>query len=215
METPETKKPFFGIPEIIMLVFGLSILAFILLQKGGGYVMKRSETIQILDQPNGPKEKARRYDPAHEESVEALLKNMAEQFSEEEKTQKPAESSAKKAIDQQLSDDEKKYYEDLRQKNSIQDKIESAKDWYRILSASQKTYSKVKEILGDASHRPTETIDGENVSDDLKNKEVSSEFYQGLSKTFNIPPEELEAFGRSGKRALSDWASFVESKSKE
>jgi hypothetical protein len=215
METPDTKKRFFGIPEIIMLFFGLSILAYILLQKGGGYVVKRSETIEILDQPNGPKEKARKYDSAHEESVEALLQNMAEQFSENEQTEKPNKGSATKEIDQQLSADERKYYNDLRQKNSIQDKIESAKDWYRILSASQKTYSKVKEILGEASHRPTENIDGENVSQDLKNKEVSAEFYQRLSKTFNIPPEDLEAFGRSGKQALSDWASFVESKSKD
>jgi hypothetical protein len=215
METPEAKKPFFGMPEIIMLFFGLSILAYILFQKGGGYVVKRSESIQILDQPNGPKEKARKYEPGHEESVEAVLRNMAEQFSEEETNPKSTDDKATKKIDQQLSNDEKKYYEDLRQKNSIQDKIESAKDWYRILSASQKTYSKVREILGEAAHRPSENIDGENISQDLKNKEVSDEFYQRLSKTFNIAPEDLEAFGRSGKRALSDWASFVESKSKD
>jgi hypothetical protein len=202
-----------------MLILGLGIIAYVTLQSGGGKVMEQTETIKILDQPNGPKEKARRYNTSNEESVESLLRSMAEQFSEEGKAgsspKRRKETNTKKAPIKKLSSDEKKYYEGVRKKASFRDQIETAKDWYSILSTSQKTYSKVKEIFGEAARQPEEKVDPNNLNQQLKTAGSSADFYQKLSETFQIKAEDIEAFGRTGQRALSDWAEFVESESKK
>ena len=218
-ETPQ-KTSLVGPLELIMLIIGLGIIAYIMLQSrdGEGKLMERTETIQILDKPNGSSQRARRYEPENEESVEALLQNLAEQFSEEEKTNaRSGENQTKpgygKTTTEQLSRDEKKYYEQVRQKASIQDRIETARDWYRVLSASQKTYAQVKEIFGEATRLPEEQVNSDNVNKELEKQGTSDDFYKKLSESFQIAPEDIEAFGRTGKRALSDWAEFVEQES--
>lgn len=214
MEEAPKRRSLLGPLEMVMLIVGLGIIAYVTFQSGGGKVMERSETIKILDKPNGSKEKARRYEAADEESVEALLQNMAEQFSEEEKGKSQVSTPPKKETSAIISADEKKYYEDVREKSSFSEQLETAKDWYQILSASQKTYSKVRSILSETTRQPEEKINTSNVSKELQTPEVSSDFYQKLSENFQIDQSDLEAFGRTGKRALSDWAEFVEEQSK-
>lgn len=219
------KTSLLGPLELLMLIIGLAIIAYVTLQSGGGKVMERTETIKILDQPNGPKEKARRYNENNEESVEALLHSMAEQFSEEGKTKKTRTTTQDSGSNRSsikpgsqpaaISSDEKKYYETVREKATIQEQIETAKDWYRILSTSQKTYSKVKEIFGEAARQPEEKVNPDNLNQQLKTSGSSADFYQKLSETFQIDPKDIEAFGRTGQRALSDWANFVQSESKK
>ncbi|MFK7806367.1 MAG: hypothetical protein AB8F74_01075 [Saprospiraceae bacterium] len=221
MEETPRKTSLVGPLELIMLILGLGIIAYIMLQDGdgGGKLMERTETIKILDNPSGSKEKARRYEPENEESVEALLQNLAEQFSEEEKNAGKSKSSQAKPTygksADQLSKDEKKYYEDVRQKASIQDRIETARDWYRILSASQKTYAQVKDIFGETARLPEDKVNAENVNKELEKQGASDDFYKKLSESFQIDPEDVKAFGRTGKRALSDWAEFVQQESKD
>jgi len=218
-EEPQ-RRPLLGPLELFMLILGLGIVAYVTLQPGGGRVLERTETVNILDQPNGPREKARRYDAANEESVESILQNMAEQFSAESKPGRKDKPSAPKTTSKTtkkvLSKDEEKYYEDVRKKNSLTDQIESAKDWYRVLSASRQTYSKVKDIFGEAARLPEDKVNPDNLNQQLeKQGSSSSDFYQKLSESFQIDPEDIEAFGRTGQRALSDWADFVQKESKK
>ena len=127
-------------------------------------VVERTDTVTILDKPNDADQKARKYeDRGTEERVELLLQELAEQFSSKEKVI----PTKKKRTHTQLTQDEEKYYEEVRNQASLSDKLQSAKDWYRILSASQKTYSEVKKIVGDVSRQPEEKVNANNVNTQL------------------------------------------------
>jgi hypothetical protein len=50
----------------------------------------------------------------------------------------------------------------------------------------------------------------------LKNELVANMVYSKIEELFQIPEEKARAFGETGKKAMSDWAKFVdENKPKE
>ncbi len=210
MEEPKRKK-LLGPLEWLMLLAGIGIIGYITFQKGGGNVMERSETIRILDKPNAPRQKARRYrDADREESVERLLQELADDFSSEDDNRPILRKQSMKS---KLSKDEEKYYKKVRDRATLTDKIESTKDWYRLLRASHQTYTKVREIVGEVSRQPEDRVNANDVKSDMKSQVAQNDFYQKLGETFRIDPQDIEAFGRTGRRALSDWADFVEQNS--
>ena len=111
-----------------------------------------------------------------------------------------------------LSEDERKYYKKVKEKNAFDEKIESAKDWWNVLNASAKTYGKVKDIFNQAKG---EEVEEENVGKMLEDARAANDFYKNLKNTFNISQEDAKNFTDKGAKAISEWVEFIEKNQKE
>jgi len=134
--------------------------------------------------------------------TDAIVNELARTFSKgKNETQKMKELG--------LSEDEKKYYKKVKENNVLDEKIESAKDWWKILNTSAKTYGKVKNIFQELKG---EEVEEENVGAMLDDAKSANDFYKSLQKTFNISEEEAKDFADKGAKAVSDWVEFIEEK---
>ena len=106
-----------------------------------------------------------------------------------------------------LSKDEQKYYKKIKEKSALDEKIESAKDWWNVLNASAKTYGKVKDIFQEVKG---EHVEEENVGKLLQDAKSANDFYKNLKKTFNVSEEDAKNFADKGAKAVSDWVEFIE-----
>ncbi len=111
-----------------------------------------------------------------------------------------------------LSDDEINYINDVKKENDFSDELQDARDWFNILKTSASTYGKVKSFVDDLSNGSGNT---ENVNALLEDDKKSDDFYKNLEATFGISEAEAKAFSTLGKKKVSDWAKFIEEKSKE
>jgi len=212
-EAPKSSNKILGPFEKIVLIGSLVLLAYLAFQRGGFKVSEKTEDVEIIDNPHSQnwKQKKRKYDTKEESSaVDAVLAELAEQYSKGEKVQ-PKNAD--------LSNDEAEYLDDMQAKYKLDEQVKNAKDWFAVLKASHSTYNKVKSLFDDAnptSDKPARSGGGaENIEEVLKDKEKASEVYYKLQDYFGISKEDISAFAKSGKKAVSDWAEFVEEKKKE
>jgi len=206
----EKKKKIFGPIEIFAFLATVGILAYIVLKGGGGSILERTETVEITDNPNfvGSEKKAKEYRADEEESVEMILEQIADQYSNDT----PAQSTQKQLKNAGMSKDELKYLEEVKQKKKVEKKDDSL-DWFSILRTSHKTYSNVKSAFEKAGIN-VESVEG-NVASKLVDEVAARSFYNKLEEMFDIPSEDARAFAEKGEKAVSDWARFVEEETKQ
>ena len=200
------KKLMTGFEKI--LLFGcLAFLAFSMYKKKDGIEMyEQSEETVILDGKSSTQiyneldaAEKRSYVDADTKTDE-IVKELSRTFSK-------GRNENQKMRELGLSEDEKKYYKKVKAENVLDEKIESAKDWWKVLNTSAKTYGKVKEIFQKVKGEEVET---ENVGEMLEDAKSANDFYKNLKKTFNISEEEAKDFADKGAKAVSDWVEFIE-----
>ncbi len=201
--------------EWIIFFIAIGILGYIVLDKDGGdfSIMKRTETIEIIDQPHaeGSKSKARPYTGKYsDDSVESVLKELADQFSEEKSTKKSGSTLVVEETTATISKEELKLYEELKQNDKISDKIRSAGDWFKTLKSAHNTYQKLRSVFSEASGEAPEALEEDGLESIWENAKRAENIYSELEKTFNISEEQSREFARRGKKTLSDWAKFIE-----
>jgi len=203
---PEQKK-IFGPLEIVVFLITVGLLAYMAFKSGGINITERTETVEIVDdlKEQDARRAPRKYRETEEENVDVILRQIADQYSG-----KPSNTPVQKEVkSQQMSQDELAYLESVKQKEKQKRKAESV-DWFSVLSASHKTYKKVKSAFENAG------IDVEkaenNVTSKLVNEVAARSFYNKMEEMFDIPKEDAKAFAAKGEKALSDWARFVDEK---
>lgn len=219
MSEPKKRKllsPF----EWGVFFIAIGIIAYVVIGHGDGKFspMERSETIEIIDRPHakGKHQKARPYEGKYaDESVEAVLKELATQFSNEntapEQTRKSALVSKKQ---KSISKEELKYYDDLKKNEKISEKIRNAGDWFRTLKSAHRTYQKFQSIVSEASGQAPEELEKEGLHSALNDTQSAQNIYTEMREMFNISEEQSREFARRGKKTLSDWAQFIEENQK-
>ncbi len=220
MSEPKKRKilsPF----EWGVFFIAIGILAYVLIgsNEGGFSVMEQTENIEIKDNPHASKgaQKTRRYNETQEEeSVEAVLKQLATQFSKEKSPQEPEISSSAMSIKKQksISKEEMKYYEGLKQSEKISDKIRNAGDWFKTLKSAHDTYQKIESVFSEASGQAPKELNEEDLKNALDNAKSAQNIYTNLREMFNISEEQSREFAQRGKKTLSDWAQFIEENQK-
>ena len=99
-----------------------------------------------------------------------------------------------------LSDDEAKFYDDMRERYS-----NKGSNWLGVVKKSYSTYRTVKEAFGGKA----------DVASMVKDAQTASKIYTQLNQQFGISPSESHNFAQSGQaHTLSDWANFVEKSKK-
>ena len=198
------KKKIFGPLEITIFIAAIGLLAYIGLKSGGGSIIEKTESLEITNNPKGSAEpKIRKDQPSEDESVEAVLRQISDQFSGETGDYQEQKKKEKEV----MSADERAFLEEVKEKNPDKD---STTDWFSILRASHKTYTKVKSAFESAG---IDVKAAENLTSSLANEVAAKAVYSKLEETFGIPEKEAKAFAEKGEKALSDWAWFVEEKS--
>ena len=204
------KRSLLGPIEIVSIIAGLAILAYLGF-KGGGKVAERTETVIVHDKPRDVRKKPSVFkDEAPDQSVEIMLQELADHFSD--KSQSKQSKTATAQPTKQIPQDEAKFYDRIKEKESLSDKVRSTADWLRVLRASQKTYSKVRDILNESSDGTSYTDD---LNEALQDESATDAFYRNLSDSFGISKKDIEAFGRKGKTAVSDWAEYIQENQKK
>ncbi len=209
------KKPLLSVFEKFILLGLVIFFGYNIFQKGGITMMEKTEETTILDGKMSSK-KYKEYDQKEKAvsrknlsskklDADDVLGNLARAFS------KGRENTARQMKEMGLSDDEIKYYKEVKKEVSLTEKAKDAQDWFYVLKASASTYGKVKSLVQDLGDRG----DDENVNAMLEDNSTSSDFYKKLESTFNISKDEAEAFANLGKKKVSDWAKFIEEKTAE
>jgi len=205
------KKLMTGFEKI--LLFGcLAFLAFTIYKKKDGIdIYEKSEDTIIMDGKSSSKTyreleaKERRAYTDADTKTDDIVNELARTFSK-------GRNESKKMRELGLSEDEKKYYKKVKEKNVLDEKIESAKDWWNVLNASAKTYGKVKDIFNQVKG---EEVEEENVGTMLEDAKSANDFYKNLKNTFNISEEDAKGFADKGAKAVSEWVEFIEKNQKE
>lgn len=203
-----SKKRIIGPVEIVAIILVLAILAYILMQNDNFSMLEKTETVEIVDNPNSDTEKKRvRSYRAGEENdrVEVILQQLADQFS----AGTEVSNIEKEKISTDLSEDEMDYITEVKKEH--EDEAQSI-DWFAVLKASHDTYRKVKSTFSDAGIEVD--LDAGQVSTVLQNEIVAQSFYRRLEETFRIPEADARRFAEKGQKAVSDWAKFVEEQQK-
>jgi hypothetical protein len=95
-----------------------------------------------------------------------------------------------------LSDDEAKYYDDMRHRYASTDN-----NWLGLVKKSYSTYKTVKEMFGGSA----------DVATMLQDVQSAASVYEKMTQSYGIPKAELEQFAQSKQGVnVSDWASFIE-----
>ncbi len=204
------KRSLLGPIEIVSIIAGLAILAYLGF-KGGGKIVDRKETVILHDKPRDVRKQPSVFkDEAPDQSVELMLQELADHFSDKSQTKKSKTATAKPT--KQIPQDEAKFYEKIKKKESLSDKVKSTADWLKVLRSSQKTYSKVRDILNQTSDGTTYTDD---LNEALTDESATDAFYRNLSDSFGISKKDIETFGKKGKTAVSDWAEYIQENQKK
>jgi len=200
------KKLMTGFEKI--LLFGcLAFLAFSIYKKKDGIDMyEKSEETRIIDGKSSA-DTYRELEAAEKRSYTDKDAKTDDIVNELARTFSKGRNENQKMKELGLSKDEQKYYKKVKEKNVLDEKIESAKDWWNIINTSAKTYGKVKDIFNQAKG---EEVEEENVGEMLQDAKSANDFYKNLKKTFNISEEDAKNFADKGAKAVSDWVEFVE-----
>lgn len=121
------------------------------------------------------------------------------------------QETARQMKEMGLSEDEIYYMNEVKKENDLSNQLQDARDWFNILKTSASTYGKVKSFVNELSNGE----ENENVNELLNDDRKSNDFYENLESAFGISEEEAKAFSNLGKKKISDWAKFIEEKSKE
>ncbi len=209
----EAKRKLLGPIEIGALIIGLGIIAYLGYKNGG--VMTRTENVVVHEKPRDVQRKPSPFkEESRDESVEAMLNELADHFSDTSQRGKKSAKNATKAP-KNISKDEAKFYSKVKQKESLSDKVKSTADWLRVLRSSQKTYSKVRSILSQTARKSPDSVNSDNINQNLKTDSSEAAFFQKLSESFGISEKEIKAFSNSGKNAISDWAEYIQENQKK
>ena len=204
------KKLMTGFEKI--LLFGcLAFLAFSIYKKKDGIEMYEKSEDTIIFDGKSSAQTYRELEAAEKRSYTDADAKTDEIVQELSRTFSKGRNENRKMRELGLSEDEKKYYKKVKEKNVLDEKIESAKDWWNVLNASAKTYGKVKDIFNQVKG---EEIEEENVGEMLQDAKSANDFYKNLKQNFNISEEDAKNFADKGAKALSDWVEFVEKKNK-
>ena len=205
------KKLMTGFEKI--LLFGcLAFLAFTFYKKKDGIdIYEKSEDTIILDGKSSSKT-YRELDAAEKRTYTSRDAKTDDIVNELARTFSKGRNENQKMRELGLSEDERKYYKKVKEKNAFDEKIESAKDWWNVLNASAKTYGKVKDIFNQAKG---EEVEEENVGKMLEDARAANDFYKNLKNTFNISQEDAKNFTDKGAKAISEWVEFIEKNQKE
>jgi hypothetical protein len=201
------KKKILGPIEIVTLLGLIILIGYITLKSGGGKVYERSESTQITNNPTGEglEYSGRRPNKDLEnQKVEDILRQISDQFGKENVVR----TEVTESNTPQMSADELRYINDVRRQTEEETPPGKDINWFQILKASHKTYSKVKDVFQDAGIDISEAERG--ITSTLVNEAAERTIYNKMEEYFNIPADKTEAFARSGQRKISDWARFVD-----
>lgn len=213
-------KPLLSGFEKIILIGLIAFFGYQFFKNGSFRIMEKTEEVTILDGKTSSK-KYKELDRKEKEkpiekrdgwnkksgeklNTDNVLGKLARTYS------KGREETARQMKEMGLSDDEIKYFNEVKEEETLTEKISSAKDWFQFLKTSASTYGKVKTFVNELGG--TESSD---VNELLEDRKSSNEFYENLEKAFGISETEAKAFSSLGKKKISDWAKFIEEKSKE
>ena len=198
--------------EIVLLVIGVGLLAYLGLRSNGIHLVKTTETTELV---NNPKAKKKQYQKkkrtVEEERLDHEIENMLRQLDSRKGNKRPLQVANTPSDKRQMSPDETKFFKEVAKEYKSQEEDREI-DWLSVLSASRKTYSKVKDVFRDPNEAPKSEAEElvEDVSSLLKNEMVASSIYSKLENMFSIPEDKSREFAEKGKQAVSDWAKFVE-----
>ena len=204
----ESKKKIFGPIEIFAFLATVALLAYIGLKSGGGSIVERTESVELIEDRSriGGSQENRKYRQDNEESVETILRQIADQYSGKPVKKAKVQQQMKAA---KMSEDELEYLEKVKQEKKKENTDQSI-DWFAVLKTSHKTYKNVKSAFQKAGI-DVETAE-DNVTSKLVNEVAARSFYAQIEELFDIPEKETRAFAEKGEKAVSDWARFVEEK---
>ena len=190
---PKSKSSFRYL--LLFILGGISL--FVILQTFGIYntfdtnrkvndIDLNSAEYQNKPMPKRPPERPRPH-------VEATLTEIAAEF------EGKVFSDIRTANEQKgwgLTDDEAKYYDDMRHRYATTDN-----NWLGLVKKSYSTYKTVKEMFGGSA----------DVSTMLQDVQSAASVYSQITQSYGIPKAELEQFAQSKQGVnVSDWASFIE-----
>ncbi len=194
----------------VFFLAGLFAVLFVLQQLGIKSIYTREVTSDVdfespeyRDRPM-PQSPAAAEDPA----VDEVLRDIARLFAGEVFSD-PREREKAQAHIRQLSEDEKKYYNEVKKEHSLSDQLRDAENWLHILQASRNTYREVQGIFG-ASDESTAS----DISDVLGDPATASKAYRRLYDLFGISEAESRAFADQGNTSVSDWAAWIQKQKK-
>lgn len=211
MEGQKQKKRVIKPIEVFFLVIIGLIFVYFGLKSVGVNVVDRSEETAWIDKPRG----AEKYTPPRrddelEADVDATLKNIARRFHEDDVQDR--RSSRQELRSEGLSDDEARYMQKVQERTDKGD----GTNWLETIRASYNTYKTVRSIFNTLSGRnEAEELDPTAIGRILSNKTIADQIYSNLERNFSIPEEQSRAFANQGKKAMSEWADFVEKNKKE
>ncbi|MFK7934388.1 MAG: hypothetical protein AB8G22_12825 [Saprospiraceae bacterium] len=209
MSTAPKKKRLMRPYEKFLAIVSVLILVYFVLESMGIHIVQHEGTNTEVVNPganyHGSKEVY--HDAEIDAKVNAKLEEMAREFSAE--TQGRARVHKQDLLGKGLSEDEAEYYENVKERSKFSEQVESAKDWYNVLRASQKTYSKVRNVFA-GTDSGEEEITTDDISTMLNNETLRTVVFEKIQDQFSIPKSEAAEFANQGKRELNEWADFVE-----
>lgn len=210
----EPKKIMGGLEKLVLLA-AILIIGYIGLRGGGVSMVERTESVKIIDKPHAgwKKDNKRTYSKSKKEKevrVEAMLAEFAAQFSDGEVS---AKGDAWSNID--MSREELQYYQNAPQWNPAPDsEAQQTSEWFSKLKTSYEIYSTLKSILSRATGKTADEITSDDLDHLLRNKSDATQVFSEIQQYFEISQQDIEYFAQSGKKAISDWAVFIERHSK-
>jgi len=199
--------------EKILLLLAIVIIAYIGFRNGGFNMVQRTEEVKIIDKPHAQWKKDgtahyKKREQEKKEQVDAMLRDFARDFSGDKTPHTDVDWNN---ID--ISQDEIDYYQRAPERYSgLRSSYEKASEWYAFLKTSQKTYSSLKMLFSEMTGKPEASIQADDISMLMNNDSDANTVYYKIEDLFHIPKTEIESFAQSGKKALSDWAEFIEQK---
>jgi len=196
--------------EWVFLIVCVLILVYVGLESVGIHLVNRSEDTQWIENPQGAEE----YVPPREDeemnaNVDATLQNIARRFHDDDVQDR--RSTERELQQDGLSREAARYMENVQDRAAQNEDI----NWLETIRKSYNTYQNVRSIFNTLSGQEAETeLPPETLGKVLENPAVADQIYSSIERNFAIPEEQSRAFAKEGKKALSDWATFVD-KNKE
>jgi len=204
------KKILSGI-EWFLLIVALGILALVLLQNKGIYMIETVEKVEITRNKE-PQEKE--FVPEKntlrkkEKDSKDHLQNLSEYFS---KNREQARSEGKDISfnwnSLKLPNDEKEYLKDKYGENTSD---QGNANWIDLISKSHQTYKSVKSVFNELGIDTEKVLNTENASKVISNPLIANSIYQKIEEDFGIPAEKSKSFAEKNRQTLNNWAKFVE-----
>ncbi len=209
----KSSKRFLRPYEWLLLLAAVLLVLYILRPEGKFSVFERSETVTILDKPSNsrqlPKARSNVYDSDREREagIDKSLDALARQYAN---SRQPDRSSGGS-----LTEGESRYLEQVGERNKLNEQIEGAKSWYRLLKASHETYTTLRSLISQASGKAEAELENKALNDLFANAHTASDIYEQLNRLFGIAPARSSEFAASGRKTLADWAEFIEKSQKQ